>query len=94
MKNFCHNFSARTKKNELNFTNKFANKNEQDIYLQGLIESKPVQSIRNRYAPEKSSKRKSRTYRYYVKADGEKKEVCKKASISLHGVTFKRVRRL
>ena len=94
MKNCCHKFSARTKKNVLNFTNKFANKNEQDIYLQGLIESQPVKSIRNRHARENSSKHKSHTYRYYVKADGEKKEVRKKAFISLHGVTFKRVCRL
>jgi hypothetical protein len=78
----------------LNFTNKFANKNEQDFYLRGLIESKPVQSIRNRNAPEKSSKHKSHIYRYYVKADGEKKENYKKAFISQHGVTFKRVCRL
>jgi len=64
MKNCCHNFSARTKKNVINFTNKFTNKNEQDIYLQGLIELKSVQSIRNGNAPEKSSKHKSHTDRY------------------------------
>jgi hypothetical protein len=62
------------KKNLLNFTNKCANKNEQDVYVQGLIVSKPVQSIRTSNTPEKSSKYKPHTYRYYVKADGEKKK--------------------
>jgi hypothetical protein len=35
------NSSAQTKANVINFVKKFANKNE-DIYLQGLIKSKPV----------------------------------------------------
>ena len=46
-----------------------------------FIESKPVQSRRNCNAPEKSSKHKSHAYSYYVKTDGEKKEVFKKAFV-------------
>jgi hypothetical protein len=45
------NFSAQTKANVITYINKFANKNE-DIYLQRLIESKPVQNRRNHDVPE------------------------------------------
>jgi hypothetical protein len=45
------NSSAQTKANVITFINKFANKNE-NIYLQGLIKSKPVQTIRNHCATE------------------------------------------
>jgi hypothetical protein len=94
MKNCCQSFSAQTKANMINFINKFAKKNEQDIYLQGLIESKPVQNITNRNAPEELNKHEADTYSYYVNTDVEKKEICKKAFISLHGLTLKRVYRL
>jgi len=62
------NSSAQTKANVITFINKFANKNA-DIYVQGLIESKPVQNIRNNYATEESDKHKSHSYKFCVNAD-------------------------
>ena len=86
--------ATETKAKIIDIVNQFANKDEQDIYLQGLIESKPVQNTRNRKAPEDSSKHKSHSYTYYVNIEVERKEVYKKAFISLHGITLRRVYRL
>ena len=51
----------------------FIKKKKEDIYLQGLIESKLVQNIRNHYATEEWGKHKSHSYIYCVNADAEKK---------------------
>jgi hypothetical protein len=66
------NSSAQTKANVITFVKKIANKNEY-IYLQGLIESKPVQNTRNHYATEERGKHKSHSYNYCVDAHYEKK---------------------
>lgn len=71
-----------------------SSKNEQDIFLQGLIERHDVARRRPRQLLEKSEH--SFSYKYFLKTDSNttKVEVCKKAFCNIHGITFKRVRRL
>jgi hypothetical protein len=48
------------------------------IIIYRSLSNYSLQSIRNCNIPEKSSKHKCDTYRYYVKADGEKKKFTRK----------------
>lgn len=74
----------------------FNTKNEQDAYLQSLIECKPIQ--RERRKPEndetKKSKPKSHSFKYSVSTASGKVEVCKLAFLSVHGISSERVKRL
>lgn len=72
----------------------FDTKNEQDAYLQGLIEAKPVQRKRPRTEDPQKSKSHSSTYVYWISHSEGKQKVCKDAFKSVHGVTADRIRRL
>ncbi|CAH1101646.1 unnamed protein product [Psylliodes chrysocephalus] len=67
--------------------------NEQDAYLQALIECTPVTRKRPRVNPE-GAKPKSHTFKYNVSFSSGKFAVYKAAFISIHGITTDRVRRL
>lgn len=67
-----------------------ATKNEQDIYLQGLISCKDIK--RRRVLKENPLRQKMFTYA--VQIGNEKKDVCHSAFLSLFGITKDRVKRL
>lgn len=72
-------------------------KNEQDIHLQRLIEWHPIKRRRPRAANqcgEQSKVEREATYTYFVITHQERLQVCRKAFISLHGITQKRVFRI
>ncbi|CAH1995212.1 unnamed protein product [Acanthoscelides obtectus] len=68
-------------------------KNEQDAYMQALIECSEISRKRPR-VDQNNSKTKSKSYKYYVSSSSGKHCVCKTTLISIHGVTVDRVRRL
>lgn len=70
----------------------FDTKNEQDAYLQALIECKLVARKRPRISD--IAKPKSYTYKYSVSSSSGKFTVCKLAFVSIHGISLDRVRRL
>ncbi|XP_063216888.1 uncharacterized protein LOC134527855 isoform X2 [Bacillus rossius redtenbacheri] len=70
----------------------FSCKNEQDIYLQGLLDAVPIKHRRPRNG-DKSGKRSS-SFTFHVVIQERRVKVCKKAFIQLYGVSAKRVRRL
>lgn len=65
-------------------------KNEQDIYLMGLMEAKPVARRRKRC----ENSVKTTTFVYSVKKNGNRIHVCKKAFLSLHAISNSRLQRL
>lgn len=71
----------------------FTTKNEQDAYLQALIECNPVTRRRPR-ANQENAKPKSHTFKYSVSSSSGKFNVCKAAFIGIYAVTTERVRRL
>lgn len=68
-------------------------KNEQDLYLQSLISTVPVQRRRRRKDESKKPDRGT-NYQYEISTSNGKHKVCKKAFSTIHGVTFERIRRL
>ncbi|KAL1493587.1 hypothetical protein ABEB36_009288 [Hypothenemus hampei] len=71
--------------------NNFSTKDEQDIYLQTLIEKLKVD--RRRPRKNNATERQS-VFQFYVLKQTDKVKVCKKAFISPYGITAARVRRL
>lgn len=73
----------------------FNGKDEQDIYLQGLIEAHDVKR-RSKPKDENTApaKQKSCSFFHYVYIDGQKRKVCQNAFISLHGIGLKRLKRI
>lgn len=70
-------------------------KNEQDVHLQRMIEFEAVKRKRpGILVPEKRRKPKSQLPQYKVLHGAVRKAVCKKAFLSVHGVTKKRVERI
>lgn len=69
----------------------FETKNEQDIFLQQLIEKKPVKSHRPR---KEGGTPREYAFKYYVLTQNDKQVVCKRAFISIFGITENRLRRL
>ena len=74
---------------------KLADKDKQDAYLFSLISATPVA----RHRPRSNSSRnhcRSKSYYYRVKAIDPERDVvvCKRAFLSIHGITEKRLRRL
>lgn len=70
-------------------------KDEQDVHLQRMMELMPIKRKNPRAGvPESSRKPKSKNVRYNLLHYGVRKPVCKKAFLSVHGVTKKRVERL
>lgn len=75
----------------------FATKNEQDAYLQSLIECKPIKRKRrkeNNSSENSKSKPKAHSFQYSVSTAQGKIEICQTAFLSLHGISPDRVRRL
>lgn len=72
--------------------NDFASKDLQDVYLQGMIELVPVKTHR----PRKGEESTARTFSviYTVDKEGKRVQVCKKAFLSIHDTTAKRMQRL
>ncbi|CAH1968754.1 unnamed protein product [Acanthoscelides obtectus] len=68
-------------------------KNEQDAYMQVLIECSEISRKRPR-VDQNNAKPKSKSYKYYVSSSSGKHRVSKKTFISTHGVIVDRVRRL
>lgn len=71
--------------------NSFQTKNEQDIFLQQLIEKKAVKTHRPR---KEGAVPRDYAFRYFIVTKSKNKVVCKKAFISIFGITENRVRRL
>ncbi|OWR41893.1 hypothetical protein KGM_209331 [Danaus plexippus plexippus] len=74
--------------------NSFRTKNEQDIYLQGMIELFVPKDTSKRTEDQTKTKPKTISCKYFVDIGTERKKVCKSAFVSLHGITVKRCRRL
>lgn len=74
--------------------NSYGTKNEQDIYLQSMIELFIPKDTSKRANDLANTKHKTVSCKYYVEIRTGKKKVCKSAFISLHGITVKRCRRL
>lgn len=76
----------------------FDTKNEQDAYLQSLIECQPIKRKRPRCPADKADaaneKPKSRTFKYTVCTSSGRVQVCKNAFLAIHGISSDRVRRL
>lgn len=70
-----------------------ATKNQQDLYLQGLIDVVEVQQRRPR--PDVTNKeQRSASFSYHILVGTERKQVCFHAFLSVFSVTEKRVRRI
>ena len=69
-----------------------ASKDQQDLYLQGLIDCNDVQRHRKRKSDSNSARTKSFTY--HVMVGDLRKIVCRQAFFSLHAVTNERVKRI
>ena len=88
-----------TKINENDRNNIFAKfyslktKDEQDIYLQGLIEKRSV-GRRRKKTTENEEIKKSCTYIHFVLVGNTRVRVCQKAFLSLNGISKKRVQRI
>lgn len=68
-------------------------KNEQDAYLQALMECSKISRKRPR-VNQNNAKPKSKSYKYFVSCSSGKYCVCKNTFVSIHGTTVDRVRRL
>jgi hypothetical protein len=80
--------------NQIDILNKFLNinsKDEQDLYLQNLIECHDVKRHRPR---KEGSQLKSKSFIYHSIVGNVRTRVCREAFFSLHAVTDKRVKRL
>ena len=77
----------------LNFNGNYSTKDEQDAYLSTLI--KPVDVKRHRPRREDSNELKDFSYSYEIKVVRDDKveivPVCKKAIVSIFGITFRRI---
>lgn len=69
-------------------------KNEQDTFLQGLIESKPVERHRKRVADENKTKPKVASFKYHIINNHERIPVCKQAFLNMYSISNFRVQRL
>ena len=76
----------------LNHFYTFNTKDEQDLFLQSLIDAQEIKKRRPR--KEKSSKKNCAAYKYHVMVGTAQVQVCFKAFLSLHVVTKKRIERL
>lgn len=71
-------------------------KNEQDTFLQGLMETKPIVRRRRRVADsdERNAKPKTAHFQYFVQKNEERVPVCKRAFLNLYAISHFRVQRL
>ncbi|KAH1021202.1 hypothetical protein HUJ04_010742, partial [Dendroctonus ponderosae] len=70
----------------------FTSKNEENIYLQGLTQGLNIKHRRSREGDK--DKPKSYSFKCYAFKGSGKTEICLEAFMSLHAVTYKRVRRI
>lgn len=81
-------------KNELfNRFRSLKTKDDQDIYLQGLLEVVNIKKKSKPLNPD-NSKAKTCSFHHYVPIDGKRRKVCQKAFLSLFDVSIKRLKRL
>lgn len=69
-------------------------KNEQDIFLQSLINSQDVQTHRPRKKGEEARPPREQSFTYHVMVGDQKERVCLNAFKSLYGIKISRIRRL
>ena len=69
-----------------------SSKNEQDIFLQGLVVILEVKQRRLR--PGDKNKPKSKSFKYYSFKGTSKVGICVKAFLNLYAITYKRIRRI
>jgi hypothetical protein len=70
-------------------------KNQQDSFLQGLMEIKPIERRRPKEGtPENQTKGKRHSIFYHLSDRGENIQVCKNAILKLYSITSKRLRRI
>ncbi|VVC28946.1 Hypothetical protein CINCED_3A001009 [Cinara cedri] len=75
--------------------NQMKNKDQQDIYIQRLMELHPVQRKRSRLEMcAEQAKPKSVSIKYFVTFQTNKQMVCKSTFLSVSGITKKRCERL
>lgn len=70
---------------------KMDTKDEQDIYLQGLIEVRNVQQKRKRNA---AGKDRGRSYWHFLRSHSQKVKVCQGTFCSVHAISVDRVKRI
>ncbi|KAI4468070.1 dna-directed rna polymerases i ii and iii subunit rpabc2 [Holotrichia oblita] len=70
-----------------------ASKDEQDIYLEGLLSFRPVKRRRKQTEEFIGSKRNC-SFSYCVLVNSETKVICKKAFINMHAISNKRLQRI
>ena len=78
------NFSDDEKSEFVANLNQFKSKDEQDIFLQQLIEKHAIKHHRPRSEQPRET---AASFKYFLLYRGERKNVCKKAFISLYGIT-------
>lgn len=68
-------------------------KNDQDIYLQGLLE---VVNVKRRSKTENdgNTKQKTCSFHHYVNFEGKRQKICQKAFLSVFSIGIKRLKRL
>lgn len=67
-------------------------KNEQDTFLQGLMEAKAIQRRRSRNGD--PIKQRSSNFLYFIMKDSDRVPVCKQAFMSLYAISHFRIQRL
>ncbi|VEN61902.1 unnamed protein product [Callosobruchus maculatus] len=85
-------FTEEEKKDVMSKLYNRTTKNEQDTYLQGLMEVRPIQRHRIRGAENKQERKSN--FSYFVMKGPNRIPVCKQAFISLHAITHWQVQRL
>lgn len=85
------NFSLKDQQTLVNTVNSFKTKDKRDTFLQQHIEKHDVRQRKPRCA---NPKFRAGTFKYFVSKGGERISVCKRAFVSLYGITDNKVRRL
>lgn len=101
LKCFNNNISEDAQIEILKRSGNFTTKDEQDVFLQSLIEAHPVKTRRSRIKeleggqprPNHSNDHKS-AFTFHAVVGEKRIQVCKKAFLSLHAIGEKKVRRL
>ncbi|KAL1492869.1 hypothetical protein ABEB36_011046 [Hypothenemus hampei] len=69
----------------------FKTKNEQNLYFQGLMISTAIKQRRPR---KDEAVQRTSSFKYFILINAERRQICKKAFLSLHGISSKAVQRL
>jgi len=87
-------FTDDDKKSSLEMFNQMKDKDEQDSYIQRLMELQPVQRKPSRLEMcAEQAKSKSVSIKYFVTYQTKKQIVCKSSFLSVFGITKKRCKR-